>query len=105
MKCMIAYHWPGNVRELENMIEQAINLSEDSRIDLTGLLKVPSEGWCKDDLEEAPAKKKFQDSVLETERELILNALAQASGNKSKAARLLNMQRSVLYKKMHRLKI
>ena len=38
LKRMMNYHWPGNVRELENMIEQATNLSEESLIDLTGLL-------------------------------------------------------------------
>jgi transcriptional regulator of acetoin/glycerol metabolism len=38
-----------------------------------------------------------------TEREAILNALRQADGNKSEAARLLGIQRSVLYKKLDRM--
>ena len=105
MKCMMSYHWPGNVRELENMIEQAINLSEDALIDLTGLLKVPREEWCVADANETNEKRRFRESVSDTEKELILDALARASGNKAKAARLLKMQRSVLYKKMARLNI
>ena len=105
LKCMMHYSWPGNVRELENMIEQAINLSEDDLIDLTGLLKVPREGWCAADADEERGSRKFNASVSETEKELILNALARSNGNKAKAARLLNMQRSVLYKKMARLSI
>jgi transcriptional regulator with PAS, ATPase and Fis domain len=105
LKCMMHYPWPGNVRELENMIEQAINLSEDDLIDLMSLLKVPREGWCAADADEEHESRKFNASVSETEKELILNALARSNGNKAKAARLLNMQRSVLYKKMARLSI
>jgi len=105
LKCMMDHPWPGNVRELENMIEQAINLSEDALIDLTGLLKAPREGWCAADADEGEGIRMFHASVSNTEKELILNALARANGNKAKAARLLNMQRSVLYKKMSRLNI
>jgi transcriptional regulator with PAS, ATPase and Fis domain len=105
MKCMMDYHWPGNVRELENMIEQAINLSEEAFIDLTGLLKAPREAWCVADADEERVGRNFQESVSDTEKELILDALARADGNKAKAARLLNMQRSVLYKKMARLNL
>jgi transcriptional regulator with PAS, ATPase and Fis domain len=104
LKRMMNYPWPGNVRELENMIEQATNLSEESLIDLTGLL-MPGEGWCvEDDAPEAEAKS-FQMSVADREKDLILDALTRANGNKAKAARLLNIQRSVLYKKMARLHI
>ncbi len=105
MKCMMSYNWPGNVRELENIIEQAINLSEEAYIDLTGLLKAPREGWCAEGAGEVNGGRKFQESVSDTERGLILDALARSNGNKAKAARLLNMQRSVLYKKMARLNI
>jgi transcriptional regulator with PAS, ATPase and Fis domain len=102
VRLMVVYSWPGNVRELENMIEQAINWSEDPYIDLTGLL----ETGCAHHLESAPSDpilNAFQKSVARTERDLILSALTQAGGNKAKAARILNMQRSVLYKKMARL--
>jgi len=34
MKCLISYDWPGNVRELENIVERAINLTDDDIIDL-----------------------------------------------------------------------
>jgi transcriptional regulator with PAS, ATPase and Fis domain len=104
LKRMMNYHWPGNVRELENMIEQATNLSEESLIDLTGLL-MPGDGWCVEDDASEPEAKSFQISVADREKGLILDALARAGGNKAKAARLLNIQRSVLYKKIARLKI
>jgi transcriptional regulator with PAS, ATPase and Fis domain len=41
----------------------------------------------------------------ENEKLLILHALKQARGNKTQAAKILNIQRSVLYKKMDRLSI
>jgi phosphotransferase system HPr (HPr) family protein len=37
MRCLISYNWPGNVRELENVIERAINLTEDEEIDVDDL--------------------------------------------------------------------
>lgn len=104
MKLMMTHSWPGNVRELENMIEQAINWSEEPLIDLTALLvvkgTVPGEGGIK-----KPQRESLRKSVAQTERDLILHALTQAAGNKAEAARILNMQRSVLYKKIARLKI
>jgi len=104
MKLMMTHSWPGNVRELENMIEQAINWSEEPLIDLTALLvvkgTVPGEGGNKKLQRESLRK-----SVAQTERDLILHALTQAAGNKAEAARILYMQRSVLYKKMARLNI
>jgi len=104
MKLMMTHSWPGNVRELENMIEQAINWSEEPLIDLTALLvvkgTVPGEGG-----NNKLQRESLRKSVAQTERDLILHALTQAAGNKAEAARILNMQRSVLYKKIARLKI
>ena len=83
---------------------QAANWSEDRFIDLTGLLTA-GEGL------PAPAPGRdqyaddFHNSVTRTERDLILSALTQAGGNKARAARILKIQRSVLYKKMARLKM
>jgi transcriptional regulator with PAS, ATPase and Fis domain len=104
MKQMMAYNWPGNVRELENMIEQAANWSEDPFIDLTGLLSV-GERHPVPALSHDQHAKSFHKSVTQTERDLILSALTQAGGNKAGAARILKIQRSVLYKKMARLMI
>ncbi|MBU2700103.1 DNA-binding NtrC family response regulator [Sporomusaceae bacterium BoRhaA] len=47
----------------------------------------------------------YQSVIEEQERSIIVKALIKNRGNKAKTARMLNMQRSVLYKKIKRLKI
>ncbi|MGE5799223.1 MAG: helix-turn-helix domain-containing protein, partial [Syntrophaceae bacterium] len=104
VKLMMAYSWPGNIRELENILERAINQSEDNKIDLTDLIFPKSVAD-----QEVRQRRILQDglrkSIDQNEKELILNAISRAGGNKAEAARMLNIQRSSLYKKMARLKI
>ncbi|MDR3590622.1 MAG: sigma 54-interacting transcriptional regulator [Negativicutes bacterium] len=98
-----AYSWPGNVRELENLLEQAVNWSEDPVIDIR---KIPIRPWESDQGRWQPdGNRPFRSQVEETEKELIIKALEHTNGNKARAARSLNMQRSVLYKKLERMKI
>lgn len=127
MEMMKSYRWPGNVRELENRLEQAINWSDNRIVDMrnipsatgeveleqkiaiknTGLVASISSSYLASEsaiLSDA-ASKSFRGSIAETERDLIINALDAAHGNKAKAARVLNMQRSVLYKKIEKLNI
>lgn len=96
------YSWPGNVRELENLLEQAINWSDDPIVDIG---KIPAKPWEGERgnpaVTLAPAN--YRGFIEETEKDLIINALTKANGNKTMAARSLNMQRSVLYKKLERL--
>jgi transcriptional regulator with PAS, ATPase and Fis domain len=105
LKILQAYSWPGNVRELENLLEQAINWSDAPVIDIR---KIPDRFWQASFGETAAAaagrsSEKLNDRVESTEREMILRALRQTDGNKSEAARLLGIQRSVLYKKLDRM--
>lgn len=98
MKC---YSWPGNVRELENRLEQAINWSDDRIIDIRN---IPNLSWETElNTMTVPADAGFRGCIEKTERELILDALEKTKGNKAQAARMLHMQRSVLYKKMGKL--
>ena len=95
------YDWPGNVRELENLLEQAINWSTDQVVDVR---TIPNPPW-QQEMRAAALAPNFggwKGTLEETERIMIQNALLQTSGNKAQAARVLNMQRSVLYKKMER---
>jgi len=98
MDVLAAYHWPGNVRELRNVIERAFILHADA--DEIRPEHLPAE------LRRASAPKKperivpqvsEQGIVLdEVERRLISEAMERASGNQSRAARLLGISRDTL---------
>ncbi|WP_425803956.1 sigma-54 interaction domain-containing protein [Desulfitobacterium sp. Sab5] len=105
LKIMKAYYWPGNVRELENILEQAINWSQDSIIDIRNIPIKPWENGCDSGNSTVIESQSFRSHISDTERDMILHVLEQTNGNKAKAARLLNMQRSVLYRKMEKLNI
>ncbi len=94
------YDWPGNVRELENVIERAVVLSTDNRISLTSL--PPSFHSLKRPEAAAPQSILTPGASLEEiEKQAILEALQKSGGNRSEAARMLQIPRHVL---LYRLK-
>lgn len=101
------YDWPGNVRELENTIERMVVLKGEGTLtppDLPERLRGPSEPPAPDASVELPAEGiDFRNAVEAFECSLIRQALAQAAGNKSQAARLLNMRRTTFIEKLKRL--
>ncbi len=98
---LIEYDWPGNVRELENVLEQAMNWCEDEIIRVS----IPTKDNALKGKITKCTNKDYYDQIYNKERNLIMDALMTANGNKSHAARLLNIQRSVLYKKIKKLNI
>ena len=85
--CLTTYEWPGNVRELENAIERALVLGS-------------SDTLLPDDLPEAileaaspvpDGSANYLGALKETKKQLVLQALQQASGNYIEAARALGM--------------
>jgi transcriptional regulator with PAS, ATPase and Fis domain len=91
------YAWPGNVRELQNAIERAINVAEGNMIQLKDLPLYLQ------DLEGPRANAALQPLTLElaeAERRAILKALKTTGGNKAKAAEILGIHRTNLYRKM-----
>lgn len=103
---LLRYEWPGNVRELENFIEKTVNL--DGRI----MLDVENEQAFRNkylyNIVEGPEKKSeksespstFQAKQLEEiEKEAIIQTLQHCNGNKSHAAKILNISRNTLYLK------
>jgi transcriptional regulator with GAF, ATPase, and Fis domain len=99
---MLGYAWPGNVRELRNAIERAILLCDGGLVTREHLpshatraavpapgVALPANGGVS-----IPAEAMHLDTV---ERGLVAQALGQAKGNKSKAARLLGLSRAQLY--------
>ena len=102
------YHWPGNVRELRNLMERIVILNPQSRIDarhipLRGGGGGGRGGGAADGL---PLRYgSLQDVREAAEREYILKKLEEANGNVSRAADLLGLERSNLYRKMRSLGI
>lgn len=91
------YPWPGNVRELENAIERGVILMRGDYLDETSLPLTVQRGTAKDD---APAASSIPASLEEAEKQVIMKTLAETGGNKSEAARRLNITRKTLLSKM-----
>jgi two-component system response regulator AtoC len=95
------YDWPGNVRELQNVIERAAVLSTDGTIAMEHLPREMTERQTAAFASETPAPESLllNPAVEKLEKALIGEALRQTGGNKSKAARLLDIsERSLWYK-------
>ena len=88
----LRYGWPGNIREMRNMVKRAVLLSDDNTISLG----------------ELPPEISFDDNIsnrrdlfnAENEIGLIKEALKMSGYNKSKAARILKIDRKTLYNKI-----
>jgi two-component system nitrogen regulation response regulator NtrX len=95
------YHWPGNVRELKNVIERVLILNPRTlrieRKQLPPLTHKPARGG-----ENFSTLQQARDAY---ERDYILKKLEEARNNVSRAAELLGLERSHLYRKMKALSI
>ena len=97
------YDWPGNVRELRNTVERLLILASGPRItaaDVERLVgKRAAEQTSLGSLVECRTFEEFKDAA---ERAFLLAKLREANWNVSETARLLDMPRSNLYKKIER---
>jgi DNA-binding NtrC family response regulator len=97
---LLAYDWPGNVRELENCIESAVALAEHDKLtiaDLPARIRNHRPG-------ELVVGSDPKDLVTleEMERRYVRRVLAAVGGNKTQAARILDVERRTLYRKLQR---
>jgi len=91
MELLSAYAWPGNVRELENVLDRAAILAAGTRITPSALpQELVGDG---DDVEDLP-------SLAELEREHIQRVLTRVGGNRTRAAKILGLDRSSLWRKL-----
>ncbi len=99
MRRLMGYAWPGNIRELENVIERGMILSEGGVINETCLPQAICSGAGQGVLPESDEDlsiKRAEDAI---ERELIRKALHKTDGNRTQAAKILEIShRSLLYK-------
>jgi two-component system nitrogen regulation response regulator NtrX len=98
-----SYRWPGNVRELRNLMERIVIMSPQVRIDARHLpLPTRRTGAIERPIEQFASLQEVREGA---EREYILKKLEESGGNVSKAAELLGLERSNLYRKMKSLSI
>jgi two-component system response regulator AtoC len=102
LKRLTEYEWPGNVRELENVVERAVVLSRGQIITSRELpFGEHVDGEHEDENEDVSAERSFfKKSVSQFEKDLIMKALKDAGGNRSKAAEMLGIYRRLLYAKI-----
>jgi DNA-binding NtrC family response regulator len=95
LQLLKSYNWPGNVRELENAIERAAILTRGSLITAETLPV-----WKNVPLPETKSAKGELVSLETVEREHILHVLKASGNNKSKAAKILDIARRTLDRKL-----
>jgi DNA-binding NtrC family response regulator len=88
------YTWPGNVRQMQHMMERLVVLAAGGRIDATAV---------RDAIASMNPKDNVGETLEETEAEQIRKVLAAAGGNKSRAAKILGIERKTLYRKLERM--
>jgi len=97
-----AYHWPGNLREMKNVIKRATLLATSDTISIDTIpddLKMPA--LAEESFEEPQGEIMDLKLVAENaEKKAILNALVKTGYNKSKTAKMLNVDRKTLYNKI-----
>jgi transcriptional regulator with PAS, ATPase and Fis domain len=99
LKAMMVYDWPGNVRELENCVERTCTFTSGSLIETTDL---PPE------IANFPSPEASNGNghagkiirIAELEKQTILSAVAELNGDKLRAARLLGIGKTTLYRKL-----
>ena len=100
MRLMVAYRWPGNIRELRNSVEYAFVLARGKSI---GPEHLPEKITSFNPLDTKPLKKVEHNGTVTvglSEKEALLNALQQADGNQTKAARILGVSRITVWKRI-----
>lgn len=100
LQALVRYRWPGNVRELENCIERGLVLCEAGTLGLSCLPESVRRGVGIErratDIPESLSIKRGGEAL---ERALIVRALEQTAGNRTRAAKLLEIShRALLYK-------
>ncbi|HEU4649727.1 MAG TPA: sigma-54 dependent transcriptional regulator [Gemmatimonadales bacterium] len=99
LDAVMVYEWPGNVRELENALEHAVVLTRGALIEGSAL----PERITRRRKEPLVAERSYRNPTLEViERSYIMYVLQSEGGNKTRAAEVLGIDPSTLYRKLSR---
>jgi transcriptional regulator with PAS, ATPase and Fis domain len=93
LKALQEYVWPGNVRQLQHMMERLAILAPGGRID---------EPAVREAIRVTEPREHPGETLAEAEMDQIRRVLAATGGNKSRAARILGIERKTLYRKLGR---
>jgi transcriptional regulator with PAS, ATPase and Fis domain len=88
------YSWPGNVRQLQHMVERLTILAPHNRID---------DASVREAIELTEPRDSASDTLADTEADQIRRVLSATGGNKSRAAKILGIERKTLYRKLERM--
>jgi transcriptional regulator with GAF, ATPase, and Fis domain/pSer/pThr/pTyr-binding forkhead associated (FHA) protein len=94
LACLVNYDWPGNVRELENVIERALVLGSSEDI----LPEDLPENLLERDPAPGVSEAKYHAAVKDLKKRLIQNALEEARGNYTEAAKALGVHPNYLHR-------
>ncbi len=105
VSALASYHWPGNIRELRNLLERALTMSEDGGVlDADAMFRVlPRSGTRPASFNAPRPVRPLAETLAETEARALEEALVASRGNRTKAAQLLGISRSVFYEKLARM--
>ncbi len=94
LKALQEYSWPGNVRQLQHMMERLTILAPGGRIDTAAV---------KQAIEQMDSRESASETLADTEADQIRRVLAATNGNKSRAAKILGIERKTLYRKLEKM--
>lgn len=104
MQIMMDYPWPGNVRELNNAVEHGMILAKNGRV-TPDCLPFDIRHYHDGGVTHARPQTGSANPQMDPHKKEILDALAASNGNRARAARNLGIDRSTLWRRMHRLNL
>jgi DNA-binding NtrC family response regulator len=94
LKALEDYSWPGNIRQLQHMMERLVILAPSGRIDTAAVRHA---------IEQMDSRESSSETLADTEADQIRRVLAATNGNKSRAAKILGIERKTLYRKLDKM--
>jgi DNA-binding NtrC family response regulator len=94
LKAMAEYSWPGNIRQLQHMMERLTILAPGGRIDDAAVRAA---------IDQMDSRENSSETLADTETEQIRRVMTATNGNKSRAAKILGIERKTLYRKLDRM--
>jgi DNA-binding NtrC family response regulator len=96
VKALEDYSWPGNIRQLQHLMERLTILAPGGRIDKVVVVSA---------IEQMDSRDHGNESLAEAETDQIRRVLTATNGNKTRAAKILGIERKTLYRKLERMEL